>query len=121
MFEQSVNTYTDFLATLPRKEVIVISAPLPTIKDGSDWGEVADLRKGIHATQAERTELTLRFNIAVQNYCSKKQITYINLDYDSLGEDGLVQGAFIHKNCFDHHYDRLKYAITLSSKLMHRI
>jgi len=34
---------------------IVVSTPLPTIKDNCQWGEVSNLRKEIKATQKERT------------------------------------------------------------------
>jgi hypothetical protein len=64
--EQTLDSYARFITTVADRRfarVIVLSVPLPTIRDyPSALGEVANLRKTVTASQAERTQLTLRFN-----------------------------------------------------------
>jgi hypothetical protein len=58
-----VNKYDHFLASHAGKtSIILVIVPLPTIKDDQDWGEIANARKFIKATQRQRTDLTLSFN-----------------------------------------------------------
>lgn len=110
MFSKSVETYTKFIKKSSEyAETIVISAPLPTIDDKS-VGEVAHARREVKVSQKDRTELTLKFNSATENFCQKNGIKYINLDNQSLGEDGLVKEYLKNPDPKDHHYDNKKYA-----------
>ena len=47
--------------------VIVVSSPLPTIRDNIDFGEYANLRREIRASQKQRTDLVLEFNRRAQH------------------------------------------------------
>lgn len=117
MFEQAVTNYANLLEkTNQFGELTVLSTPLPTIDDTS-CGEVANARKEISATQKERTELTLRFNQAIEKLCREKNIRYINLDNESLGKDGVVKQELKNKDPKDHHYDDGQYAKLIISKL----
>lgn len=98
-------------------DVIVISAPLPTITDNNDWGEVANLRKEVKASQLERTELTIRFNHKIESYCLKNNILYFNFDQDSKGNNGLVKKELLNPNKSDHHYNSTAYANLILRKL----
>jgi hypothetical protein len=91
-----------------RFHLICISTPLPTIKDGSPHGEVANLRKSIKASQLQRTNLTRMFNKKIEENCSQNDIAYIMLDGESLGDDGLVREDILNKDPADHHYDKDK-------------
>lgn len=91
-------------------EVICLSTPLPTICDNNNWGEVANLRKSISATQLERTKLTIDFNNKMESVCKELKISYINFDSQSLGREGVVKESLLNKDPLDHHYDYVKYS-----------
>lgn len=118
MLSQAVERYKNFLAQARAYgEVIVISTPLPTIEDNNTWGEVANLRKDISATQREKTELTLVFNQSIQQYCQAENITYISLDQACLDKNGLVKKELKNPRATDHHYHQLRYAKLISYNL----
>jgi hypothetical protein len=98
-------------------KVICISTPLPTIKDGTTFGEVANARKSIQAKQMERTELTLNFNNTMKVFCSNNGVIYIPLDRESLGANGLVSEHLLNASSTDHHYDNDIYAKIIGQKL----
>jgi hypothetical protein len=118
MFDLAIKTYSDFLLEIAATDrVLVISAPLPTIADDNDWGEVADLRKEVTTTQKERTDLTVLFNRRMEEFCRENGMGYLNLDDDCLGEDGIVRPDFMHANPNDHHYHRGRYVRLLCKRL----
>jgi hypothetical protein len=78
---------------------------------------VANLRKEIHASQIERTTLTLQFNKLVEKYCQAQGWTYVGLDRASLGKNGIVKDSLLNKNQRDHHYDKGQYAQLLKKRL----
>jgi hypothetical protein len=118
MLEKALINYQKLLTTLSRTfRVICISTPLPTIKDGLYWGEVANARKDIKATQLQRTRLTIQFNKRMQDFCKKNGISYLSFDEESIGEDGLVDSRLINSNSADHHYKRDVYAEMIINKL----
>jgi hypothetical protein len=111
MTRLALTNYQQLLLELrERFEVACISTPLPTIRDGADWGEVANLRKEITATQQERTTLTLSFNNAMQEFCADNGITYLMLDKDSLGDNGVVRNSLLNADPRNHHYDATEHA-----------
>ena len=110
MLEQAVSRYQALIARVAqRMPVTLVSAPLPTIRDGQSWGKVANLRSSITATQRERTELTLRFNQRMQGWCQQQGHGYLSLDAASLGPDGCVSSLLLNVDPHDHHYDRKAY------------
>ena len=118
MMSQAVENYLRLIMIVKeRHSPIVISTPLPTIADGSALGDVANQRKGISATQHERTELTIRFNAAIQSHCSSLGIPCLNLDKDSIGTDGIVRPNLLNSDAQNHHYKRLAHARLLLPKL----
>ncbi len=112
MLTEAVKNYCSFLADVSTKadQIIVISTPLPTIKDRNAMGEVANLRKSVKTTIHERTALTLKFNREIEKYCKTQDITFINLDDDCLGVDGAVKKEMKSKNPRDHHYDQRQFS-----------
>lgn len=111
MTQLALTNYQQLLLELrDRFDVACVSTPLPTIRDGTHWGEVANLRKEITATQRERTALTLAFNEAMQTFCHNNGIEYIMLDGDSLDDDGLVRASLLNSDPLDHHYDPTLHA-----------
>lgn len=119
MMDRAIASYSKFLQEVAEHhEVVCISTPLPTIKDGNDWGEVANLRREVTATQVERTVLTLQFNRAMQVFCQQHAIRYIMLDEDCMGENGIVSELLLNRDPTDHHYDQDRYAGLLIEKLV---
>ncbi len=118
MLEQAVQRYEKLLRELRQLgPVIVISAPLPTIPDENPCGEVTNLRRAVKASQKERTQLTLLFNQRVRGICEQTGAYFIDLDAESLGEDGLVKKELRNRKPCDHHYDFGAYARVLIEKL----
>ena len=71
---------------------------------------MANLRKEVDASQADRTEITIQFNRAVEAYCGKRGLSFVNLDKDSIGDNGLVKGGLLNPRPTDHHYHKRRYA-----------
>lgn len=119
IFTKTLLTYGQFLKLVKARGLspICVSAPLPTIQDGTAWGEVANQRKSVSATQRQRTELTLAFNEEMERLCRAEGIPYLGLDACSLGEDGLVKTELMNRNPFDHHYDKRVFARVLSGRV----
>jgi hypothetical protein len=119
MMDKAVASYSRFLAELNRNfEVVCISAPLPTIQDGNDWGDIANARREVTASQVERTALTLEFNRIMQGFCMQNDIRYVMLDSLSLGDEGIVKAELLNSNCNDHHYDPEQYSRLLVEGLI---
>jgi hypothetical protein len=118
MTDKATNSYFNFLQEVSaRFDVVCISTPLPTIQDGNDWGDVANLRKEVTATQIERTDLTIQFNRRIQSLCQQHGISYIMLDDISLGENGMVINTLVNNDPNDHHYDQDTYSSLLINHL----
>lgn len=112
----TVDRYCRFLKAVGSK-LIVISAPLPTIRDNQSWGEIANLRKEIKATQRERTELTLKFNSLVQLFCKEQSIPYLGLDRCVLDVGGTLKSEFYADDPNDHHYCKSQFIRLLEREL----
>lgn len=114
MMDKAVTSYSRFLLELTmRFEVVCISTPLPTIQDNNDWGDIANARREVTASQLERTALTLEFNRIMQQFCAQHNIRYIMLDHVSLGECGTVKADLLNSDCSNHHYDPEQYSSLL--------
>lgn len=118
MLLNALRSYQDFLTALKGgHRVICLSAPLPTIPDGQEWGEVANARKDVRASQMERTALTIRFNEGMRKFCAENGIEYLDFDGQSIGEDGLVDKRLLNSNPLDHHYEPRAYMDMMVPKL----
>lgn len=119
MMNQTIDSYTRFLNEIKsRFEVICISTPLPTIQDNNDWGEIANARREVTATLKERTQLTLKFNKIIQEFCVQSNIKYLMLDNLSLGQNGTVKRQLLNSDHGNHHYDTEQYAQLLTDNLI---
>lgn len=118
MMDKAITSYSRFLAELKmRFEVVCISTPLPTIQDNNDWGDIANARREVTASQVERTALTLEFNRTMQLFCEQNSIRYIMLDALSLGEHGIVKADLLNNDSNNHHYDPDQYSRLLAEEL----
>lgn len=118
MMDKAVASYSRFLVELTERfEVVCISTPLPTIQDGNDWGDIANARREVTASQVERTALTLEFNRIMQTFCAQNGIRYLMLDTASLGDGGIVRADLLNSDSNDHHYDPDRYSRLLTEGL----
>jgi hypothetical protein len=94
MLERTVSAYTRFLQKLAGLcgSLIVYSAPLPTIEDGNNWSEAANLRRDIKAIRVERTALTVRFNQMVEAFAGITIFPTSIWITRVWGENGIVKG-----------------------------
>jgi hypothetical protein len=120
-FELSLSRYQHFLERLVEQgfeEVIVCSAPLPTIRDEQTWGEVANARREVTASQLERTHLTLKYNMKMAEYCADAGLKFIDLDPDLLDvQTGLIRPEYVNRDPLDHHLDGTTVTVLLTEKL----
>lgn len=118
----TIDSYATFIARVRDQgfaEVIVLSVPLPTISDDSEeWGEIASLRSAVTASQAERTDLTLRFNAALAERCRALGVTFIDVTSAQLDPaTGLIARGFLRETHLDHHLADEPYAALVSAQL----
>jgi hypothetical protein len=119
----TLDTYTAFIekvASMGFRKVIVLSAPLPTISDNPlDWGEVANLRAEVTATQLERTTLTLSFNTQLRERCETiDNVGFVDTTTGHLNPaTGLVDQRFLSTILHDHHLEKGPYAQLISREL----
>lgn len=117
---QSINSYVGFLKKIKSKgysRIMVVSAPLPTIQDNQDWGEVANLRKEITATLADRTELTLRYNKLLEEKCKENNFSFISTDDLLLDKSSnKIKVSFLNKDKNNHHLDIDAYSKVIIKK-----
>jgi len=99
-------------------KVIILSAPLPTIRDNQHWGDVANLRNCINATQKERTELTMRYNDRLSAFCHERNIMFIDTSpilMDS--KTGVIDDAYLNPDPLDRHLKEEKYAAIIAAQI----
>lgn len=120
--DRSVNNYLTFLKEIQAcgiRNLHVLSAPLPTIRDGQDWGEIAKKRAEVTAKQTERTKLTVRFNEAMSMYCRDNGIGYLDQTHDMLNKDTwLIFDHLLHIDKNDHHLNDIEYSELIVKSLM---
>jgi hypothetical protein len=108
---QSINNYFSFLKVVEdlgykNNNIIVCTPPPPTIKDNQKWGEVANLRREVKATQKERTELTLYYNEIIRSLCQQRGYKIIDTEKEFIDpKTSLVRAQYLNKNPLDHHLD----------------
>ena len=118
MLGQALTSYRTFLDEVALiAPPICVSAPLPTIPDNCLWGEVANARREVTATQAERTVLTRRFNRAMESFCVARGYGSIMLDDMSQGPGGVVRHELLNADPADHHYATGAYVEMLRPRL----
>jgi hypothetical protein len=118
MMERAITSYGNFLKEVSKRfDVVCISTPLPTIQDDNDWGDVANARKEVTASLSERTSLTLQFNRYIQSFCDQHSISYLMLDGECIGQDGVISNQLVNSDPNNHHYDPDSYSQLLIKNL----
>lgn len=119
----TLDSYVAFIETVRGmgfRQVLVLSAPLPTIGDDPlEWGEVANLRAEVTATQRERTDLTLRFNAQLSERCrALGGVCFVDATTGHLNPvTGLVDQRFVRSTSYDHHLAGEPYARLIAQEL----
>jgi hypothetical protein len=120
--ELAVRNYTQFVdQCIARgfKNIILCSAPLPTILDDQEWGEVATSRKEVKTSLRARTDLTRAFNQQIKAYCQLNGLQYLDYESETLDpETQVVSDAFRNQDHLDHHLDPQALSDVIIPKLM---
>ncbi len=111
-------TFVDRVIEMHAPQIIISSVPLPTIQDGQDWGEVANLRREISASLRERTELTFLYNKRLKEFCQENGHEFLDFTSDTLDPGtGLIADSFLEKNPLDHHLNAIATGKLVARKL----
>ncbi|MGC2855048.1 hypothetical protein ACM64Y_06205 [Novispirillum sp. DQ9] len=107
--------FVDELLAEGRFHVVVTGATLPTLRDGDGGGEgggeVANLRKEVTATLAERTALTLWYNMLLRTNAAQRALPFVDMASQAIDPaTGVVKDWFRHPNPRDHHMHTLRAA-----------
>lgn len=119
-FQKSIDSYSQFLDELLEKGFVrlcVTGASLPTIRDGIDLGDIANKRAEISVGIQQRTELTLRYNQALNDVANKLGISYFDITDAVLDQStNVVHDFFRSSTLWDHHLDKIKTVGIWASK-----
>jgi hypothetical protein len=111
-FQESIDAYSQFLDEVLEKGFVrlcIAGASLPTIRDGVDLSDVANKRAEISVSIQQRTELTLRYNDALNELANKLGISYFDITDAVLDRSSnLVHDFFLSPESSDHHLDKQK-------------
>lgn len=111
--DRSIRNYFSFLRGVQQQgfhNIVIVSAPLPTIRDNQTWGQIANLRKEVKATQRERTELTLKYNARLRDLCLTHGFSFLDCDEQLLDtRTGIVKETFLNSDRNNHHLDNDQY------------
>lgn len=119
-FRESIDAYSQFLDEILEKGFVrlcIAGANLPTIRDGVDLSDVANKRAEISVGIQQRTELTLRYNHALNDLANKLGISYFDITDAVLDQSmNLVHDFFRNPDPRDHHLDKRKTVGVWASK-----
>lgn len=119
--ELALANYRSFMISILEQglsNLIICSAPLPTIPDGQEWGVVANLRREVTASIQERTSLTINFNSRLRILCDETGIGFLDFQEELLDRaTQRIRGVFLNDDPLDHHLNNVQMAPLLSEKL----
>lgn len=105
----SIQAYGKFVADLYRlglSRVCITGASLPTIRDQAEFGEVANMRREVSVSLAERTALTLDYNERLRELARETGSEYFDLSGGTMNRDErVVSDHFRSGDPCDHHLD----------------
>ena len=120
-FEQSIAAYFDFVDDLLNSGfcgVVITGATVPTIRDGQDWGAIANKRREVQVSLAERTQLTMRYNARLRTEASYRRATFVDIAEHVIDcATGVVSDSYRHPNPANHHLDPAKSGSLWAEKL----
>jgi serine O-acetyltransferase len=106
--DETIARYLEFLEDVRATgvaSVSVMSVPLPTLPDEADgWGEIAQRRADVGATQQQRTELTLLFNARMAEQAREAGFGFVDATSGQLNRHTrLIDDRFLRHGEADHH------------------
>lgn len=111
-FTDSLSTYQNFiieLRSIGYKKICITGASLPTIRDGVDYGEVANKRSEIQVSIHDRTKLTLAYNAALKKFADRSSFYFFDIADATLNnKENIVCDFFRNSDPTDHHLDKTK-------------
>lgn len=114
LMENSINNYVKFLIDCKckgYKNLYIMSAPLPTIKDNQNFGEIANKRKEVKATQIQRTNLTIEYNNKLKASVEQIGCSFISFDnYLIAPQNNLIDSIYLNDDPTDHHLNKKTYS-----------
>lgn len=119
--EQSIAAYLEFVDELISNgytTIVISGATLPTIRDGQDFGEIANARREVTATLLQRTKLTLYYNEKLRAAAQYRRLPFIDITGKVLDQDTqVVAEYFRYPNPSDHHLDPQKVSALWATEL----
>lgn len=87
------------------KTIVLVSAPLPSVKDDQVELQSLELRRLIKATQSERTQLVVKYNKKLHDLAKNKDLPFLDVTDDLLDKNtGLLADYFCRWDAIDHHH-----------------
>lgn len=112
--EESLSAYRGFLLELRAmgfERICISGASLPTIRNGVDFGDVANRRSEITVSLVERTKLTKRYNNQLSSLAAELGVSYFDISCRVMNDaQGIVADYFRSPDPRDHHLDKNKVA-----------
>jgi len=119
-FKESIKAYSSFVNYLLKfgfHKICITGASLPTIRDGLDMGEVANKRSEINISIKDRTDLTMRYNFALERLAGSLDLHYFDITNAILDRSkNTVHEFYRNTDIFDHHLDKAKTVGIWASK-----
>ena len=119
--DRSIRNYTRFLQRLQedgRGRIVVAATPPPTIREGQDWGDVANLRREVKASLCDRTQLTLEYNARLRTWAAARGVAFLDYEREVLDAGtGVVAETFRNPNPRDHHLAPAPFGSVLAGHL----
>jgi hypothetical protein len=106
---ESIAAYLAFVFELQYagfQNIVITGATLPTIRDGQDWGDVANKRRDVTASLKQRTRLTLDYNEVLRSKSRDFGLHYLDITADIIDPvTGTVRHDYLNPDPRDHHLD----------------
>lgn len=108
----SLDAYKHFVLELRSRgfvNICITGASLPSLRDGVDFGEVANFRAEVAVSLKERTEWTLHYNRNLAHLAAELSCFYFDIASGLLNsKEGTVSDYFRNVDPTDHHLDKAK-------------
>lgn len=121
--EEVLRPYTAFLSGYRDKgyRIVLVTVPLPAVRDGESGGDMEALRRRLHVGQRERTGLTLEYNQVLRDWARQYGAYLLDLDTDLLDPaTGVLREEYYCRNRADNHLEPTAFTDLLCRHLANR-
>ncbi|MFN8432892.1 MAG: hypothetical protein U0V18_02680 [Anaerolineales bacterium] len=102
----SYKRFIDDVLLMGYRKICITGASLPTIRDGVDFGDVANKRSEVQVSLYERTQLTLKYNQVLREFSVQRSLDYFDLSDAFLDKkEKILNDLFRNPISTDHHLD----------------